>query len=137
MRVANWSPEQVTAEIELEAMNRLELAAFEVADKARQTLKGLLNKPGIVREIAKSGKYAGKAWTARIPGTLMKSIRVVRLKGDPGLNIRVYMGARKGDILTAYYAHMIERGTVKMRAKPCLRPALNRSKAAIIARMGY
>jgi len=62
-------------------------------------------------------------------GKLKDSIRVTRLKGDPKQNIRVYAGNRnKGG---AFYAHMVEYGTVKMKAKPFLRPALNESKSSI------
>jgi HK97 gp10 family phage protein len=104
MRVENWHPEVITAEVEKKAMDRLARAGELVADKARQ------NVP------VKSGK-------------LKASIRVTRLKGDPKQNIRVYAGSRqKGG---AFYAHMVEYGTVKMPAKPFLRPALNSSKSEI------
>jgi len=59
-------------------------------------------------------------------GDLQKTIRVVRLKGDPKRNVRVYAGSRK-----SFQARWIEYGTVKMRAWPFLRPALNASKAGI------
>ena len=99
-----WHPEQITAEIEKRAMDRLERAGESVASKARQKVPVL------------SGK-------------LRDSIRVTRLNGDPKLNIRVYAGSRqKGG---AFYAHMVEYGTVKMPAKPFLRPALNESKGQI------
>jgi HK97 gp10 family phage protein len=99
-----WNPETVTAEIEKKAMDRLERAGEIVAGKARQKVPVL------------SGK-------------LRDSIRVTRLKGDPKQNIRVYAGNREKN--GAFYAHMVERGTVKMPAKPFLRPALNESKATI------
>jgi len=66
-------------------------------------------------------------------GDLQKSIRVKRLPGDPKLNIRVYAGGRwKG---APFYAHMIEYGTVKMGARPFMRPALNGSKASVMSIM--
>lgn len=104
MRVANWHPEIITAEVEKKAMDRLETAAGYVMGLARQKVP------------IDSGK-------------LRESIRVVRLKGDPKQNIRVYAGNRekKG----AFYAHMVEFGTVKMPAKPFLRPALNECKGRI------
>lgn len=122
MRVEGWSPGPITAEIEKKAMDRLAKAGEVVASKARQNVPVGKNRPLY---------KGGKAWTARIAGTLKKSIRVTRLKDDPKLNIRVYAGARKSDELTAYYAHMVELGTVNMRARPFLRPALNASKAQI------
>ena len=55
------------------------------------------------------------------------------MKGDPKQNIRAYAGNRlKGG---AFYAHMVEKGTVKMKAKPFLRPALNASKGQIMSIM--
>jgi len=108
MRVVDWAPERITAEIEKKAMDRLEKAAEYVADAAR----------------------------SRVPvdtGRLRDTIRVTRLKGDPKLDIRVYAGSReKGG---AFYAHMIEYGTVKMKAKPFLRPALNQAKSVIMGIM--
>jgi HK97 gp10 family phage protein len=104
MRVENWHPEIITAEIEAKAMDRLEKAANVIADNARG------------RVVVDSGK-------------LKESIRVVRLKGDPKMDVRVYAGNRnKGG---AFYAHMVEYGTVKMPAKPFLRPALAASKGQI------
>jgi HK97 gp10 family phage protein len=115
MRLANWHPEKITAEIEKRAMDRLEKAGEGVAAKACQL----------------------------VPvdtGTLKNSIRVTRLKGDPKMNIRVYAGNRvkggsmkKGAERGAFYAHFIEYGTVKMSARPFMRPALNASKSAIKA----
>lgn len=102
-----WRPEQITAEIEKRAMDRLEIAAGYVMGRARQ------NVP------VDSGR-------------LRDSIRVVRLKGDPRLNVRVYAGNRKKrEEGGAFYAHMIEFGTVKMTAKPFLRPAFNECKGRI------
>jgi len=101
MARVEWHPEQITAEIEKKAMDRLEKAGEVVAAKARSLVP------------VKTGK-------------LKDTIRVVRLKGDPKLNIRVYAGNRiKGG---AFYAHMVEYGTVKTKAKPFMRPALNGSK---------
>jgi HK97 gp10 family phage protein len=107
MRIANWHPEVITADVEKKAMDRLEEAGEFVANRARQKVPVL------------SGK-------------LRDSIRVVRLKGDPRLNVRVYAGNRKKrEEGGAFYAHMIEFGTVKMTAKPFLRPAFNECKGRI------
>jgi HK97 gp10 family phage protein len=104
MRVDNWHPENITAEIEKKAMDRLEMAGELVAARAR----------GLVP--VDSGK-------------LKDSIRVTRLKGDPKQNIRVYAGNRnKGG---AFYAHMVEYGTVKMKARPFLRPAIESTKGMV------
>jgi len=116
MRVENWYPEKITAEIEKKAMDRLEKAAESVASRAR----GLVP---VGKDVAGKGK-----WSKREAGALKKSIRVVRLKGDPKMNVRVYAGNRD-----VFYARFVEYGTVKMKARPFLRPALNASKASIKA----
>jgi len=69
MRI-DWHPEQVTAEIEKRAMDRLQKAGEMVAELARQKVP------------VQTGK-------------LKDSIRVVRLKDDSKLNIRVYAGNRQ------------------------------------------
>jgi HK97 gp10 family phage protein len=104
MRVSNWQPQKFDGEIIAASMDRLQEAAEVVAEDARRRVPVL------------SGK-------------LKKSIRVVRLWDSKARNIRIYAGNRdKGG---AYYAHMVEYGTVKMRAKPFLRLALNSSKGRI------
>lgn len=104
MRVEGWAPEKITAEIEKKAMDRLEQAGEVVA--------------GIAKLLCPVNT-----------GKLKETIRVVRLHGDPKLDIRVYAGNRiKGG---AFYAHMVEYGTVKMKAKPFMRPALNSAKSKI------
>ncbi len=104
MRVSNWRPQKFDGEIITAGMDRLEKAAEVVAADARRRVPVL------------SGK-------------LKDTIRVTRLKGDPRRNIRIYAGNRiKGG---AFYAHMVEYGTAKMKARPFLRPALNASKSVI------
>jgi HK97 gp10 family phage protein len=108
MRV-EWNPEVITAQAEKFIMDRLEVAGEQIAADARQ------------RVPVKSGK-------------LKDSIRVTRLKGDPKLNIRVYAGNRLKD--GPFYAHMVEYGTVKMTARPFLRPALNAIKGKLESIIG-
>jgi len=104
-----WNPKELTAAVEKHMMDCLEVAGEQIAARARQ----------------------------RVPvatGKLKDTIRVVRLKGDPKQNVRVYAGNRiKGG---AFYAHMIEYGTVKMAAKPFLRPSLKEVGANIEAIIG-
>jgi HK97 gp10 family phage protein len=104
-----WHPEELTAAVEKHMMDRLEVAGERIAIRARQLVP------------VASGK-------------LKDTIRVVRLKGDPKQNIRVYAGNRiKGG---AFYAGFVEYGTVKMKAKPYLRPALNGIKGQIESIIG-
>jgi HK97 gp10 family phage protein len=104
-----WNPGAITAEIEKHVMDRLEVAGERIAARARQLVP------------VASGK-------------LKDTIRVTRLKGDPKQNIRVYAGNRIKD--GAFYAGFIEYGTVNMKAKPFLRPALNEIKGQIESIIG-
>jgi len=117
MRVEGWAPEKITVEIEKRAMDRLEKAGNLIASRARALVP--------VGKDVPQGK--GK-WSKREAGALRNTIRTTRLKGDPKLNIRVYAGNRQGGV---FYAGFVEKGTVKMRAKPYLRPALNEIKGQI------
>lgn len=117
MRIAAWNPKAGDREIMGNAMDRLERAGEVVANAARQRVPVGVSRPGT---------KGGNDWTARESGALKKSIRVVRLHGDPKRNVRVYAGNRE-----VFYARFVETGTVKMKAKPYLRPALNSSKAEI------
>lgn len=131
-----WHPEEVTAEIEKKAMDRLEMCGDIVAEKAQA--KFPLGKPEDL-----PNRKTKKPWKSMDTGTLRDTIRVVRLYGDPKLDVRVYAGNRvkggsmkKGAERGAFYAHMVEFGTVKMAARPFLRPALNSSKSEIKIIMG-
>jgi TP901-1 ORF40-like protein. len=112
-----WNPGAITQEIETAAMDRLEEVANRVAEKARAYCP--------VGQISRPQRPGSKSWTERVPGTLKSSIRVRRLKGDPKLDVRVYAGNER-----AYYSRFVERGTVKMKAKPFLRPAMNGASSA-------
>jgi len=101
----DWAPAMITEQIEKKAMDGLEDACERIANRARSLCP------------VDTGK-------------LKATIRVRRLKGDPFLNVRVYAGNRdKGG---AFYAHMVEYGTVKMGKKAFLRPALDAMKSNII-----
>jgi HK97 gp10 family phage protein len=126
-----WNPGVITEQIERNLMDRLEEAANLVATRAKQ-----LCPVGTIRRAAGPGKAA---WEERVPGTLRNSIRVVRLKGDPNQDVRVYAGARTHDKNEGYYAHMVEFGSVHNTVKPFLRPAereIGRNIEQIIAKGG-
>lgn len=86
------------------------------------------------RFVAKTGKHAGKPWTARRPGTLKKSIRT-RMSKKKKLSGQVIAGGRSSTKLTAYYALIVEVGSAKhgRTAYPYLRPALEESMPAIMS----
>lgn len=116
MRVVNWNPEKANKELRAVVMDRLQKIAEKVATIARQKVP--------VGEDVPQGP--GK-WSKRESGALKKSIRVVRLYGDPKKNVRVYAGSKE-----VYYARFVEYGTVKMKAKPFLRPAVSAAKKDIL-----
>lgn len=102
----DWAPAIITAKFEKLAMDGLEKAMEQVADRARNLVP------------VDTGK-------------LKATIRVRRLKDETVLNVRTYAGNRdKGG---AFYAHMVEYGTVKMAKKPFLRPALDSVKGNVIS----
>jgi tRNA G10 N-methylase Trm11 len=123
MRVENWHPDLASNEITKKAMNRLQKGGELVASKARQKVPIGKDRPPY---------KTGKEWTARKAGALKNSIRVVRLKDDPKLNVRIYAGNKE-----VYYARWVEMGSVhnKEPRKPYLRPSLHESKAAIMSIM--
>jgi hypothetical protein len=118
MRVSNWSPGPITEEIEKRAMDRLETAAGYVMAYARSIVP-------IGKDKYKHGELYSRA------GALKRTIRVVRQKGDPNQNIRVYAG--KKNIID--YAAAIEYGTSikrNIQAQPYLRPALQAMRGRIM-----
>lgn len=112
MRVANWNPAKADPLIIHASMNRLERLGEVIAQKARQRCPVGVDVP-----------YGRGKWSGRKSGALKSSIRVVRLKGDTRRNVRVYAGSRE-----VFYARFVEHGTVKMGAKPFLRPAVAASR---------
>jgi HK97 gp10 family phage protein len=118
-----WNPETVTAEIEKKAMDRLETAAGYVMAMARQ--KFPLHKPADM-----PGRKSKEPWRSMDTGKMRRTIRTARLKGDPKLNVRVYMGNRD-KVNGQYWAHILEFGSVKLAARPTLRPSLNEVKGRV------
>ena len=104
----DWAPAVITTQIENKAMDGLEKACEQIADRAR----------GMVPVDS---------------GLLKSSIRVRRLKGDPYLDVRVYAGYRVQGGGGPFYAHMIEFGTKKLSKRPFLRPALDSVKGNVIS----
>jgi len=115
MRVEGWDAERFDELFEKVALKRI----VEAAEVVKQAAKSRAAKGTITRDVYQSGPYAGQPWTARNPGTLRDSTRVVRLKTKSGKafskkrNVRVYAGH-----YLAWYARIVEF------SKPFLRPAL-------------
>jgi hypothetical protein len=127
MRVENWNPNVADQEFENVAIERLVEAAEVVADEARRRCPvGTVTRP-----MYKTGRYAGKEWTARDGGQLKGSIRVTQKKSKGGKplskkrNVRVYAGH-----YWAYYANIVEH------YKPFMRTALANSLSAVKSIIG-
>lgn len=122
VKVAEWNPNKFDATFEHVAVERLVKASRIIRAATKRRLAAQIGKgdtTGINRPVYRSGKYAGKAWTAREFGQLMKSVRIVRKKTPSGRafskkrNIRVYAGH-----YLAFYADIFEF------YQPFMRPAL-------------
>jgi len=129
MRLENWNPNQFDESFENVTMDRLIEAGYIIKDATTRRLRGVIGSgktTGINRPIYKTGKYAGKAWTARYFGDLLKSIRLVRDKTPSGKaftkkrNVRIYAGT-----YNAYYARILEFN------KPFMRPAFHESMSKV------
>lgn len=134
MRVENWNPNVADQEFANVAMYRLLEAAYVVKDNTVRHLRSQIGKgktTGINRPMYKSGDYAGKAWTAREFGQMLKSVRVTRKKSKTGKllmkkrNIRIYAGH-----YLAFYADIFEY------RNPFMRPALVQSLSEIKSIIG-
>ena len=121
VRIADWNPNRMDSTFENIAVERLVKAAKIIRAAAKRKLAAQIGKgrtTGISRPVYRSGKDAGKAWTAREFGQSMKSVRVVRKKTPTGRafskkrNVRVYSGH-----FLAFYADIFEF------YQPFMRPA--------------
>ena len=123
MRVSNWRPSQYDGEFISASMERLKAAAEVVAESARQRCPvGKISRP-----VYKSGKYAGRVWTARTPGALKKTIRVVEKYQQFSAEVAQFRNVRvyAGNYIT-FYAKIVEYA-----GKAFMRPALNSNRAKI------
>ena len=82
----------------------------------------------------------------RVRGALKKSVRIMSTQMSRGMirggvvaGGKTTVGRGKAKVAAdAFYAHMVEYGTVKMTAKPFMRPAIDtRTQAAIDATAKY
>ena len=145
MRVANWKANEIFQGLRIQALDNANSAMDDVVVKARQKYDSYPHPYSgrrgpdvfVTRNVSftpKTGKRAGslvqfkaKTWLGDNQG-LRATIRRVNKPGSG--NVRVYAGNYK-----VFYARFVERGTVKMKAKPFLRPAFNEIKASITRRI--
>ena len=107
-----------------EAMRRLELAGELLAAKIRSNLQSQIKNPSYSRPPYKTGPYAGKWWTARDAGELLRSVRVVTKKDSIHRNVWIIVGNSK-----AYYSAAYEYATDPKRGKKFYRSALASSRS--------
>jgi HK97 gp10 family phage protein len=156
MRIANWGAKEVFASIIETALDEAGNVMDDVTVVAKQKCPVLTNpkwERGEVRGLGlwktnmwshanvsftpKTGRNKGnlvqfstdKRWTGRKAGDLKSSIRKVTHTEKLG-NIRVYAGQFK-----YYWAFMVEKGTVKTKAQPFLRPAFNGIRSKVVPRI--
>lgn len=137
MRVASWRGPEVFNRIYEQAIENANSFMDDVLNDAKRRcpvgdkiISGGWQGESTIKFTPKTGKNKGKLvefrthkrWKGRYPGQLRDTIRRVNTRKASG-NIRVYAGSFK-----VYYAHFVERGTIKMAAKPFLRPAFNSQK---------
>jgi HK97 gp10 family phage protein len=90
-----------------------------ISEPGRSGRKYVFDKKGVRREVTASAPGEPPARVLRL---LLKSIKVKAAKS--GLAVRILSADRK--------AHLMEYGTVKIKPRPFLRPALERKKREVL-----
>jgi hypothetical protein len=135
MRVEYWNPEAGYKEFSHISHERLMKAAKVIKRTIQRRLISQIGKgktTGINRPVYLTGKYAGKPWTAREAGTMLKSVRIVEREESFGTsnldiadNVRIYTGH-----YMAFYANIFEA------YRPFMRPAMEESLPKVKQIMG-
>jgi hypothetical protein len=134
-----YNPERLLSMATAQAEIRFDAAAELLANTVKANLRTIIGKhsvggdsyyysKGVNRDVYGRGKNKGKWWTARSVGSLLYSVRIIKknkLGGEP--NIWVMVGNKK-----AYWAAMFEYATQAERGQPYWRPAISKSKPAMI-----
>lgn len=122
MPVIFWNPTLANERIMSRAVEKLDDIAQMMADEVRKEIRTkqlIWNKN---RPAYRSGRYAGRYWTARYSGALLRSVRVTKqdeagAMGHRNHNVWILCGNTQ-----AYYGKIVEHYT------PFFRPAINRAK---------
>jgi len=141
MSKITWNTEAFQAECVNVTMDRLEVAAKQIADDARTFLTGKVkgdwqeHGPYKRRVIKSGGKrilssYTADVWTARYHGDMAKTIRVVRKHDANSRNVWIMAGNYK-----VWWALQLEYGFGGWRGKgkPFLRRAMANAPTKIKA----
>ena len=124
-----WNPQPAVEVATAIGMNRMNLAADLLKNKIKSNLSVIIQHR-VSRPVYKTGKNAGKWWTARDAGELLHSVRTVQSPDPTQRNIWVMAGSKK-----AYYAVMFERAATPARGKAYFRPAIASSRAKMLSIM--
>jgi len=127
------------AEVRFEGLDKLAAALKEFSPTVQR--KGLRQAVAAGSKIVRDeAKLKAPVYTGHIsqghppPGTLKRAIAMARNRREssPGCEVyHVYVRrdkVRSNGRFDAYYAHMVEFGTVKMTARPFMRPAFEATK---------
>lgn len=142
MRLDSWREGEIFNEITETALKNANNVMDDVVKLARSLCPvGTISRPGgwssaNVAFTPKTRKNKGKPvsfqtekrWMGREPGDMRNTIRRVN-KRESG-NIRVYAGSFK-----IYWAFMVERGTIKTRPQPFLRPAFQQVQTTALEKI--
>ena len=133
-----WHPEQITREIEIEAIVRIEAAAAVIRDKAKDNLSNLVT--GMTKQTGKNstkyfpwkehGPYKhGATWTARYHDKMVETIRL----SPHDINLRTQSVRIIAGNYDTWWARQMEYGHSDWHggAKPFLRPAMAGAKSNI------
>lgn len=128
MRVAYINKGPATDIVMEEAQRRLLAAGNELKNRIKANLRQAISN-SFNRPVYKTGKYAGKWWTARDAGELMHSVRVVSKDSESVAghrNIRIIAGNSK-----AYWATIYEYTLNPARGHKFFRPALASARSSM------
>jgi len=134
-----WHPEKITAEIEQEAIRRLEAAAAVIRDKAKANLSKLVT--GMQKIAGKNStryipweehgpyKKSGQSWTARYHDKMVDTIRL----SPHDVNVRTQSVRIIAGNYNTWWAKQMEYGNGEWRggAKPFMRPAMRGARSEI------
>ena len=127
-RVTYWNLDLGKELATKEAMRRLRLAGGILKRSIKANLVVAIKDGTYSRPPYKSGPYAGKWWTARDAGELVRSVRVAEDAEGVHNNILIICGNSK-----AYWATMYEFATNPKRGRKFFRPAISTSRSSMKA----
>jgi len=90
--MVNWNPQEKIPEIARAGMEVLTECCEIIVNDAKVNLASILKGNWTEHGPYKTGKYAGKTWTARYKKDMVKTIRLVKKKDSATRNIWIMAG---------------------------------------------